>query len=669
MSYEAEVLARFPALYPRLDKTGTDSDGDTWPDISGNGLDPIQVYQNVPSHVARGWPSPIETDGGSRAFEGWTNASIEGSEFGTNGVSRLYVPNDPLIQPAGEFAVLGWVQVLANIPVAGDFAYQGKSGTCGILATAASGTRLGVYVFDSANSLYKAHDPTFLLTDHLGTWFFVAGIRVGNVLNLYINGQLRAQTSISSGLGTKITSDPYFIQAASSFYLHARHDEPAFFTHAITDDDVLEIYEAALNNLPLVGRADIRLFGVLKGNQEPPPQLFPFRHNWTSEIRETYSWLTEVLPAEQDYEQRVSLRSRPRRSLEYDVFAYDQNLRRRLQAFLFQNQGRKLYLPIWSDKTRLTADAAAGATTLNFVSTYLDFNDGGRLALYRDHNTFEIVEIDTVSTNSTTLIEPTTLDWTTKNCHVVPVARALLDQQLEIKRLTDVLEESIFNFAVLPEDVPLAPQRNSEYTPRYTYEGLEVFDPFVLGTHNYEEDMRVVVAIKSDDVDNETGTFARYNRDTTSRQTTSYSFFLSSRQKISQFFGWLWNMRGRVTPVWIPTLLKDFDVISTAGISPPTLTVSGHDYTDFYQTHAARRDLALVYKDQTMVFKRIEEATVSGSNDVLTVEPDGAITLANLATLSFLRLARLNEDTVDLVWHTDNLVEVTLNFSDLLLTP
>ena len=44
------------------------------------------------------------------------------------------------------------------------------------------------------------------------------------------------------------------------------------------------------------------------------PQLFPFVPNWDNPVKETLEWLTDVIPARQDYEQRAAVRMRPRRS-------------------------------------------------------------------------------------------------------------------------------------------------------------------------------------------------------------------------------------------------------------------------------------------------------------------------------------------------------------------
>ncbi len=665
MSYQSDVLADNPALFLRLDKTGTDTDGDSWPDLSGNGLNATQVYSGA-SDVARGFTSPIETDGASREFYGWTNAL---SPHSLEGTSRLYVPNNSLIQPAGDFTVECWIRSMGGMWGATNIPLVGKKNTCGIMWAFSGGQRFAGYCYDSNGTLWTVTDLSFKFDDFLGTSFFVAVKRTGTVLALLINATLRAVTNISSGLGTRITTDAFFVHPDVLNYQEARYDEAAFYTHSLTDDRILVHYEAALLNPPINAIADLRMIATIDGDDEPTPQLFPFSHNWESEVRETLAWLTDIIPAEQDYEQRAAIRQRPQRELEFDAFVGDNKLRRRFHAYLFQNQRRTIYLGDWTDVATLTADVLSGATSLSFVSARLGFENGGLLAIFQDEDNFEILKIDTVGATSTTLATPTANGWTKTNAFVVPVVRAIVAEDLQFDRHTDQLETSKITFRVLAEDVPLAPRRNGTYTPRYTYQGIEVFDPFVLGTNNWSEDGKGRVTLRTVDPESSAGIFSRDPHDTASREITSYSFFLDGRAEISQFLAWAWSIQGRRVPVWVPTLQKDFAAVSTSGSSPATLVVEGHDFTNFYQTHKARRDLALIYNDDSIICKRITSAALSGVNDELTITQVGALTLTNLRAVSFLKLSRLNEDKIGLVWHTDQLVEVTLNFIDLLTTP
>lgn len=640
MSYPAVVLSKNPFLYLRLDELS----GTTAADASGNGYDGTYFAEAL-----LGQTSPIETDASSRAVK--------------NRVCKVLTAPAPV----NSFSWAGWILYSEDLFIAGGLVCRdGQIGSNGsnFLGVDAGSARAMI-------STEGTNETTFGLSWPLPAfgWYRLCVTRHLNVMKLRVNGVLRALredlptgpiTSASflnggGGNGWKVgvTGD------TGNVWQSVGTDEVDLYDYPLPDADDLEIYEAALLNPPVFLRADLHLNAYISGDFAAPPALLPFRPNWEAPIKETLSWLTDVLPARQDYEQRAAVRMRPRRSLEYDFTLLDNTERRLFKAFLFANKKRAIYIPIVTDEVSLTADAPASSSALDFVSTNFDFNDDGALAVYKDERTFEVATIDTVGASSTSLTAPTSESWTVQTARVIPLARAIAETPIRINRVTDSIEEATVRFQILPEDVPLAPHRLGTYSPRYTLNGVEVFDPFVLGPNNWEEDGKGSVSIRATDAESVAGIFSRTPWDTAPREITSYSFFLDGRDEIAMFLAWWWNMEGRTKPIWVPTLQEDFKFVSaTTG----QIVVEDHEQTELYLWHESRRDLAIVYTDETMAFRRITSAQASGSNDVLFLNAD--VSPTNLWFVSFLKLSRLNEDTIDLVWHTDQLVEVTLNFID-----
>src|SRR5689334_11814729 len=142
--YKDAVTSDGPVVYYRLDQLGFGADGETVPDLSGNGLDATLAFTNNNTfQSAWGHESPIETDPVSREFWGWTNASIFG--FAINGVSRIACLSDSSMQPSPkDFTVEEWLRPMADVPAAGDFAMVSKQGTGGVILTnSGSGTHIG----------------------------------------------------------------------------------------------------------------------------------------------------------------------------------------------------------------------------------------------------------------------------------------------------------------------------------------------------------------------------------------------------------------------------------------------------------------------------------------------------------------------------------------------
>ena len=157
---------------------------------------------------------------------------------------------------------------------------------------------------------------------------------------------------------------------------------------------------------------------------------------------------------------------------------------------------------------QLTAPASAGASLLNFPAEYYDFDDDTLAALMDidDETNFEIVTLETVGNTSSTLAGVTVNSWPTGTL-VVPVRRALMRKEIDVRRHTDAMQDVSIVFDILAEDVALTPRRNGTYTPRYTYKGIEVFDPFILGTNNFSEEGRGAVTVRAVDPDSPAGIF------------------------------------------------------------------------------------------------------------------------------------------------------------------
>lgn len=64
---------------------------------------------------------------------------------------------------------------------------------------------------------------------------------------------------------------------------------------------------------------------------------WPFRHNWSSSYRVTYSFFTDVLTSRSGYEQRIAERVEPRRLIDTTLLA-DENTARAFDRFLWKTQ-------------------------------------------------------------------------------------------------------------------------------------------------------------------------------------------------------------------------------------------------------------------------------------------------------------------------------------------
>ena len=399
-------------------------------------------------------------------------------------------------------------------------------------------------------------------------------------------------------------------------------------------------------------------------------RTFSFRHNWALPVRERLAWLTDVMTKRSGKEQRVRVRAHPRRTLEYSLFLYGAQARRRFQELVWGAQDEEVMAPVWADKAKLAGVLASGATSISVNTEHLDYDDGAHLMLWADEENFEVLEIDTVSPSSVSLAEATSREWPA-GTYVCPARRARLAPSISGAQVTRDRER--FPTVALEVSVgEVSANRVGSYTPR-THRSVEMYEEMPEGS---EEPGREL-ARQLNRLDYETGGVYVDAVTTAPSAETDFRRKLATRAEVAELLGWLGARAGRCNPFWHPTWDNDFELLS---MTTGQITVREAGYAATYDVHDARRNLALRTKVAFSSFSkgdwiplRVNSAADNGDGTETLSVTGSALALARPVTdfshLSFLRFARLQQDAVELVWETDRFVKVGLRFKELLTTP
>jgi hypothetical protein len=166
-------------------------------------------------------------------------------------------------------------------------------------------------------------------------------------------------------------------------------------------------------------------------------------------------------------------------------------------------------------------------------------------------------------------------------------------------------------------------------------------------------------------VDFDSGVFGPESDTPGNQEAFSYRIWIKGRELNSSFLGWFYERAGSSQYLWAPSMQRDFEPLSIDSVD---VTVKDHHYSDNYAGAQARRDIAFIYNDGSMVLRRVESFVTDGANEILTL--DGfAGTLTNLRSLSLLKFCRLDADTLEIAKRTDDLWIYAWRFRELLTTP
>lgn len=541
---------------------------------------------------------------------------------------------------------------------------------------------LGYSAADTASTRFHINSEAYTKSLLSGTlsvgWHMLMRVRNANVGQLHVDGVLVDQATDLP----LVSMAPYASDAglytvgnssgpASLFYAGIGTDEAWLFGGvALTELQGRTIYESALNALLMHLYSNVLPSAVWYSQPDSTPIHLPFRHNFDESFLERISFLNNNSKTLGGSVEGSEIRPMPRREIELAYIARSDEERRALRAKLWAHQSRIWFVPIRQDFEQLAAPLSSGVSTIPTVTQYKDYEVDsyvGIRELAEDGRILksEILQVDAINPNDVHTFTSTVNSYSALSAYVYPVRRGIISRTIPIRGHTDSVEGLIAVFELLPQDEAIIPHRIVPWTPTLTYKGYDAHDPAFWQSHNWIDGREYEIERALARTDFETGIFELESDTPGAEEAFEYRMLLKGRDKIAQFLGWFYARGGSLTYLWIPSMQKDFEILSSA---PFTVTVSALNYSENFALAEARRDLAFVNHDNTMSLRRI--TGFSGSpNEILTLESPGVPVLTNLRSLSLLKFCQMESDSIELAWVTDDLVQVAWRFKELLSTP
>lgn len=386
-------------------------------------------------------------------------------------------------------------------------------------------------------------------------------------------------------------------------------------------------------------------------------KVFPFNHNWTDDVTERMSWLTDVMTHRDGSEQRRQPRLHPRRMLEYSVLPETQLLQTRLDNFLWGASDEAMIVPIWTDAQRLTTAATSGTATVTVNTVTYDYDTNGYVILWRSPSSYEVVAIDAVASGSLTLEENLVSTWPI-NTVVAPARLGRLSQQMPGRQIAHNVRPYSLVFEI--DEASFSTNRITALSPTQ-YLSRDTFEfPTVPTSTEASDDLDFAYQQSYGVIDAQTGAVAL---DTGARSKPTlaipYAQKFRNRAQISEWWGFLDRRQGRRIPFWMPSWEKDFQPITINNGFLGSIVYSANGYADWIDGADGRKDIAIIYQRTGVVYtaghhQRVRiTAAVNNGNGTETI--DCPLVFVDDADkdkvrISFLRFCRLESDTVEMAW-------------------
>ena len=365
--------------------------------------------------------------------------------------------------------------------------------------------------------------------------------------------------------------------------------------------------------------------------------------NWDSGVTERLEWLTLVERATNGNESSTPLRETPRRSWEFVPVVEGVN-RQRMEAMLYDASARTWAVPVWAEINVLPAGLALGVLSIPVATAGLDFHKGGLAILMTDARTYETVEIDSVTTGAINLVRATLNAWHA-GTQLYPARTARLDDYPTLNRYTTRLIDTTVRFISMDAN---------DYTatmPAARYLGTPVLEDRPEWSENptmqYGRDVELI--------DGKTGGVLIDDISGTPWPIQSHRWQVYGRVAHDALRQLLYALAGKVGRVWLPTWQDDFYPAADAAGS--TMDVTNGGYTAYLHGQNGRRDIRVQLADGTVLYRRII-ASAEIDTDTERLQLDSAwpstIAKANVVSISFMALCRLDTDAVEIQHWTDS---------------
>lgn len=357
---------------------------------------------------------------------------------------------------------------------------------------------------------------------------------------------------------------------------------------------------------------------------------------------ETLGFLTDIHPSKDGSEQRAALRKNPRQAWGYSYIIEEGSQAQILENMLFDFQSRNFGVPVWFEDAELTVAVIAGDTTITVNDTaWRDFHVDGRAVIFTDQGTFDVLEIDSLTSTSLTFSSPS-LNSYVVGAKVYPLAVCRTTGLISGDRFPVGLQRAQLQFSNIANDINIG-----DLSAFSSYNGKLLLDngnSMIAGNvrHSFRQDLVTVdggVGLVLQD-----STWDRHKRGNV------FTLRAEGRQAIWEMRQMIHALRGRNLSFYVPRDSDDLTAAADLLSASNTIDVDNVGYAQFVRNRSPRNHIRINFVDGSTPVLRAVTASVNVSTavDRLTVDTNWAstITVAEISRIDFVELVRLDTDKV-----------------------
>lgn len=377
--------------------------------------------------------------------------------------------------------------------------------------------------------------------------------------------------------------------------------------------------------------------------------VFGYSPNWESPVVEKLEWLTDVMLAYSGDEQRVGLREYPRSGMSYSTMTFDKRQTSTLENLMFGWQSRTWAVPLWMDKQLLSSAVSAGASAIPCTTAGYPFSAGSVVILWTGYNTYEVCEVLSVGASSITLTLPLQSAWGV-GTHLYPARLGRMLPRQKFTRESDHHVTGDVEFFFVDSKAETAVDTGDVYL------GLNVYG----GATNWSDPVEAEFVRQIEELDYSTG--LRWHDDLSGLGTVlkNWRWLFKSHSEVVDFKKWLRARAGRLKPFWSMSQHDDITVLADIAAESLSISIQNIGYAKFVNGRRDKAYIAIRAINGTTYYRKIVEAAViNADEESLTIDASlgTQLLVSSIEYVRFIAPTRLDVDSVEIEWHTDEVAE------------
>jgi len=358
--------------------------------------------------------------------------------------------------------------------------------------------------------------------------------------------------------------------------------------------------------------------------------------DYSNPVSEKLAWKTDRLRAWTGSEQRRALRIAPRRTVSFST-PMTKFEKQYVENQLFAWSALTWALPIWWDGQYLSANVAPGDLAIPCDTIDRDFVAGGLAILLLNASTYEVLQIESLTTTQLNLPRIVVGTWP-RGSKLYPVRAAKMLTSTRITRSHMSYAELAPSFQIdEPCDWPAA-------TGLATYRGAPVLedspDTDQTAEGSYERETFTI--------DTETGALTVIDTAQIGFPTNSHNWFLKGKTARAKFRSLLYLLKGAQGEIWVPSYEADVTVVSDIASGDLNIRVALAGFGLFAGV-LNREDIRIEMTSGTIYYRRITGSTQdSASTELLSINAALGVVVpaAAIRRISFMALSTLASDEI-----------------------